>query len=220
MYKTTTSELRTLSGLAPKTYHKALDELEDLGLLEAFGLKELTVTIHDPFTGEPISAPDGEDEDDPANYFTEGKGKSKRLILNTGDSEQVEDLIRSSIPKGEPVPQLSHGDLMMRCPFHDDNTPSLSVSPSKRCFKCFGCLKTGTVTDLLAKLTNTTKAQTIQNAAASLGKAAVFREPDSNAIAKYEYFNEKGSLLKQVLRYPNDSKGNKVIRQRRPAAGG
>lgn len=28
---------------------------------------------------------------------------------------------------------------MARCPFHEDSTPSFSVSPKKKIFKCFGC---------------------------------------------------------------------------------
>ena len=31
------------------------------------------------------------------------------------------------------------------CPFHDDNNPSMSVSPSKQIYKCFSCGATGTV---------------------------------------------------------------------------
>ena len=31
------------------------------------------------------------------------------------------------------------------CPFHDDNNPSMSVSPSRQIYKCFSCGATGTV---------------------------------------------------------------------------
>ena len=31
------------------------------------------------------------------------------------------------------------------CPFHQEKTPSFSVSPSKGIFKCFGCGKAGSV---------------------------------------------------------------------------
>lgn len=34
----------------------------------------------------------------------------------------------------------SKGDeLLCKCPFHDDKTPSMFVNPTKRVFKCFGC---------------------------------------------------------------------------------
>ena len=31
------------------------------------------------------------------------------------------------------------------CPFHDDHSPSMSVSPEKQIYKCFACGKTGNV---------------------------------------------------------------------------
>ena len=31
------------------------------------------------------------------------------------------------------------------CPFHDDNHPSMSVSPDKQIYKCFSCGATGNV---------------------------------------------------------------------------
>ena len=40
------------------------------------------------------------------------------------------------------------------CPFHRENTPSLSVSPSKQIWKCFGCGKGGDAISLVSELLN------------------------------------------------------------------
>ena len=37
------------------------------------------------------------------------------------------------------------------CPFHDDKTPSLSVSPEKKIFRCFGCGASGNTITFLRK---------------------------------------------------------------------
>lgn len=34
-------------------------------------------------------------------------------------------------------------DYVCLCPFHDEKTPSFSISPSKNMYKCFGCGKSG-----------------------------------------------------------------------------
>ena len=40
------------------------------------------------------------------------------------------------------------------CPFHDDKTPSLSVSPEKKIFRCFGCGTSGNAITFLRKHRN------------------------------------------------------------------
>jgi len=41
-----------------------------------------------------------------------------------------------------------HGkDYAIRCPFHEDETPSLILTPGKNLFHCFGCGAAGTVLD-------------------------------------------------------------------------
>lgn len=43
------------------------------------------------------------------------------------------------------------GEVMIRCVWHDEDTPSLSVSLSKGLFRCFGCDVQGSVYDLVAE---------------------------------------------------------------------
>jgi hypothetical protein len=194
--------------------------LEDRGLVYATGREELKVHVCDPFTGEPLHTWDGDAENDPANYTTTNeKGVSQRLIINW-TPEGLEQLVRSLVPDGEAIASQGNGDLMIRCPFHDDSKPSCSVSPRKRCFYCFGCKASGGFTKLIGKMTGESKAGTIQRIAAAMGQTAEYRDPDWKASAIYDYLDSKGNLRKQVLRYPNDEQGNKVIRQRRPVADG
>lgn len=40
-------------------------------------------------------------------------------------------------------------NLIGRCPFHDEKTPSFTVSPSKGIYKCFGCGKGGTAVNFI-----------------------------------------------------------------------
>ncbi|MFM8362585.1 MAG: CHC2 zinc finger domain-containing protein, partial [Haliscomenobacter sp.] len=40
------------------------------------------------------------------------------------------------------------------CPFHNEKTPSFSVSPAKNIFKCFGCARGGTAVQFVMELEN------------------------------------------------------------------
>src|SRR5919108_4462189 len=43
-------------------------------------------------------------------------------------------------------------DLVCRCPFHEDNDPSLVITPAKNLWHCFGCNAGGSVIDWTMKL--------------------------------------------------------------------
>ena len=86
-------------------------------------------------------------------------------------------------------PQGKH--LVGKCPFHDDSTPSLSVTPSTNLWRCFGCGAAGsgsnyaaeaTVADFAAALAaaNTAMDGTVIYAAYAVG-ADVFVFADTNA---------------------------------------
>jgi 5S rRNA maturation endonuclease (ribonuclease M5) len=193
------SDLKTLCDLTRPTLTKALNELEMRGLISSAG-KEFTLC--DPNTGEPVHEFNGNQEDDPACYFETAETGGKRVTLNSGDPAQNEAWIRSCLPPGAAVIDQENGDITICCPFHDDSTPSCSVSPNKRCFYCFGCKEKGTLTQLAMKLRGISKGEAIQQRAAVAQLQVEYHDPDSKAEAIYSYRDSQGNLVKQVLRYP------------------
>ncbi len=60
------------------------------------------------------------------------------VILAIRDAAQIEQVV------GEYIQLKNRGaNKLGLCPFHNEKTPSFSVSPSKGIFKCFGCGKAG-----------------------------------------------------------------------------
>ncbi len=60
------------------------------------------------------------------------------------DAAHIEDVI------GQYVSLKKRGaNLLGNCPFHQEKTPSFSVSPSKGIYKCFGCGKAGNVVNFV-----------------------------------------------------------------------
>jgi 5S rRNA maturation endonuclease (ribonuclease M5) len=206
------SDLKALCNLTRPTYKKAVDDLETSGLiLTDSAVKKFTLC--DPNTGEPVHEFNGNQEDDPARYFETAETGGKKANLNSGDPSQNEAWIRSCLPPGATVIDQENGDITICCPFHDDSTPSCSVSPKKRCFYCFGCRETGTLTHLAMKLQGISKRETIQQRAAAAQLEVEYHDPDSKAEAIYSYEDSQGKLIKQLLRYPD-----KKFAQRRPTA--
>lgn len=62
------------------------------------------------------------------------------------------------------------------CPFHQEKTPSFSVSPSKQIFYCFGCHEHGNVIDFVMKYKNLNFVEAIEDIAKSCGLDVEYEE--------------------------------------------
>ncbi len=62
-------------------------------------------------------------------------------------------------------------NLMGLCPFHQDKSPSFSVSPSKQMFYCFGCKAGGDVFAFLSKVTGATFPEVLRELGDKVGIA-------------------------------------------------
>ena len=62
-----------------------------------------------------------------------------------------------------------HDSLSGLCPFHQEKTPSLSVSPGKQVFYCFGCAKGGDAITFLRELEHLTYVEALERLAQQAG---------------------------------------------------
>ena len=78
------------------------------------------------------------------------------------------------------------------CPFHNEKTPSFSVSPSKGIFKCFGCGKAGTAVDFVMEHESLTFPEAIRYLAKKYHIEVNEKEETAEDIARMQH---KESLM-------------------------
>jgi DNA primase len=83
------------------------------------------------------------------------------------------------------------------CPFHDEKTPSFTVSPSKGFYHCFGCGAHGTAVGFLMEFDHMSFVEAIENLANSMGVEVPRNESDRPARRYDELFD----LMSRVERF-------------------
>ncbi|HOF19947.1 MAG TPA: DNA primase [Bacteroidales bacterium] len=78
------------------------------------------------------------------------------------------------------------------CPFHNEKTPSFTVSPSREIFKCFGCGKVGNVVNFIMEHEHLSYPEALKFLARKYHIEVVERELSQEEIEKQ---NERESLL-------------------------
>jgi len=86
------------------------------------------------------------------------------------DIETVRERARIEDVIGEHVTLRRTGaDLVGLCPFHDEKTPSMHVTPSRGFYYCFGCGVGGNVFDFIMRIDNLSFAEAVQQLADKTG---------------------------------------------------
>jgi len=83
------------------------------------------------------------------------------------------------------------------CPFHDEKTPSFTVSPGKGFYHCFGCGAHGTAVGFLMEYEHMSFVEAIESLASSMGVEVPRSESDQPARRYDELF----SLMDTVARH-------------------
>ena len=95
------------------------------------------------------------------------------------------------------------------CPFHDEKTPSFTVSPAKGFFHCFGCGAHGTALGFLMEYDHMSFVEAVESLAASMG-IEVPREESQHPARRYDELFE---LLAKVERYYQTNLKNSAAAQ-------
>jgi DNA primase len=103
------------------------------------------------------------------------------------DAAQIVDVVQEFVPlKKRGVNYLG------LCPFHNEKTPSFTVSPSKEIFKCFGCGKVGNSVNFIMEHEHLTYPEALKYLARKYHIEIVEKELTPEEVEKQ---NERESLL-------------------------
>lgn len=122
---------------------------------------------------------------------------SKSTIQEVQDRMDIEDVVSDFVTlkrKG------SGRYLWACCPFHDEKTPSFSVTPERGIYKCFGCGKSGDSINFIMEHDGLNYVEAIRYLAQKYG-IEIVEEEQSDAQAERQ--NERDSLY-IVLNFAND----------------
>ena len=107
------------------------------------------------------------------------------------------------------------------CPFHNEKSPSFSVSPDKQIFKCFGCGVGGNVFHFISKVENISFGESVQMLAERAGvelPKSQNSEDEHTSILKskvYEVNKEAAEFYHQNLYKSTSKAGQEYIKKRK-----
>ena len=103
-------------------------------------------------------------------------------------------------------PQKQGKDYAINCPFHDDDTPSLIITPKSNLFNCFGCGEAGTVIDWVMKTQGVSFRRSVEILRNDLGLITPVDKPRKQSTTKQinsslAADSDGQTLLNQVIDY-------------------
>ncbi|MEN9521795.1 MAG: hypothetical protein RL065_172 [Bacteroidota bacterium] len=93
-------------------------------------------------------------------------------MISADTIQQILNVARIDEVVGDFVKLKKRGiNMIGNCPFHDEKTPSFTVSPAKGIYKCFGCGKAGNVTKFVMEHEHLTYPESLEYLAKKYGIA-------------------------------------------------
>ncbi|MBN2747031.1 MAG: DNA primase [Bacteroidales bacterium] len=110
--------------------------------------------------------------------------------------DKIFDAVRIDEVVSDFLPLKKRGiNLLGLCPFHNEKTPSFTVSPAKGIFKCFGCGESGNSVHFVMKHENMTYPEALRYLASKYGIEVIEEKQTDEDLQKQA---EKDSLMNVV----------------------
>ncbi len=127
----------------------------------------------------------------------------RRDIEAIKDRIDIVELIEQYIPLKQ-----TGKNFQAQCPFHQDKTPSFTVSPDMQIYKCFGCGKSGDIFDFVMEYENLEFPDALKKLAKQAGIKLDSKTltPKNKYLAILEMVNHLGSKFYQKQLYSSSNK--------------
>ena len=94
---------------------------------------------------------------------------------------------------------LPNDEWLVRCPFHDDKTPSMTVNIKTGMYNCFGCSASGDFINFHMKMKNLDFKSALNDLCKSIGVKDI--KIEYKIKETYDYFDAMGEFVSQTIRY-------------------
>ena len=139
---------------------------------------------------------------------------SETFLTELADRNDIVDVVSEYVRLGK----RSGANLFGLCPFHNEKTPSFSVSPDKQIYHCFGCGKGGGVINFIMEIEGLTFPEAVEFLARRAGMTVPQQENDASSRLRarlYELNKDAARFFYRQLQEKSGEKARLYMQQRR-----
>lgn len=139
---------------------------------------------------------------------------SESFLSEVAERNSIEDVVSQYVS----LSKRSGANLFGLCPFHNEKTPSFSVSPAKQIYHCFGCGKGGGVINFIMEMENLSFPESVEFLAKRVGMAIPEAEEDAESKKReriYALNKDAARFFYEQLSTPAGKKACAYMTQRK-----
>ena len=135
------------------------------------------------------------------------------FISEVAERNDIAEVVSEYVKLGK----RSGSNLFGLCPFHNEKTPSFSVSPDKQIYHCFGCGKGGGVISFIMEIEGLSYPEAVEFLARRAGLALPQQDTDDGSRRRarlYELNRDAARFFHEMLKGPGGEKARQYLAQR------